>query len=296
MKESFGDRIFMVFNYVLVTLALIVVLYPLIYIVSASISDPTHVNSGQMWLYPIEVTFEGYKRVFSDPEIWLGYRNTIFYTVCGTGINLLITLPAAYALARKDFVGRNFFMGMFVFTMFFSGGLIPTYLVVREFGLINTVWAMLLPQAAAVWNIIICRTFFQMTIPRELQESAEIDGCSNLALFAKVVLPLSAPIIAVMALFYGVMHWNSYFNALIYISDRKLYPLQLILREILVMQEMSASMMMQGDTMENLARQARIADIIKYAVMIVASLPLIIIYPFMQRYFVKGVLLGSLKG
>ncbi|MEF3307003.1 carbohydrate ABC transporter permease [Paenibacillus sp. GYB003] len=295
-REAWSDRVFDAVNKLFLLVVLIVVLYPLVYVVSASISDPVYVNQGKMWLLPQGITFEGYQRVFQNPEIWTGYRNTILYTVAGTSINLLFTIPGAYALSRKDLKGRGVMMGLIVFTMFFGGGLIPTFLLVSGLGMLNTVWALLIPNAVAVYNLIICRTFFQTNIPRELQESAEIDGCSNTMLFLKIVLPLSAPIIAVMALYYGVAHWNSYFNAIIYLKDRSLYPLQLILREILVQNQMSDTMLMTGDDMEAMAKQARIADIIKYAVMIVSSLPIIIVYPFMQRFFMKGVLIGSVKG
>ncbi|MDF2715102.1 MAG: sugar transporter permease [Paenibacillus sp.] len=295
-REAWSDRVFDTANKLFLLVVLIVVLYPLVYVISASISDPTYVNQGKMWLFPRGITFEGYARVFQNPEIWTGYRNTIMYTAAGTFINLLFTVPGAYALSRKDLKGRGVLMGLIVFTMFFGGGLIPTFLLVSGLGMLDTVWALLIPNAVAVYNLIICRTFFQTNIPRELQESAEIDGCSNTMLFWKIVLPLSAPIIAVMGLYYGVAHWNSYFSAIIYIKDRSLYPLQLILREILVQNQMSDTMLMTGDDMEAMAKQARIADIIKYAVMIVSSLPIIIIYPFMQRYFMKGVLIGSVKG
>lgn len=295
-REALSDRIFGAFNKLFLFAILIIVLYPIVYVVSASISDPVYVNQGQMWLFPKGITFEGYQRVFQNPEIWIGYRNTIMYTVLGTFINLLFTIPGAYALSRKDLKGRGVMMGLIVFTMFFGGGLIPTFLLVSGLGMLNTVWALVIPNAVAVFNLIICRTFFQTNIPRELQESAEIDGCSNTMLFVKIVLPLSAPIIAVMALYYGVAHWNSYFSAIIYLKDRSLYPLQLILREILVQNQMSDTMMMTGDDMEAMAKQARIADIIKYAVMIVSSLPIIVVYPFMQRFFMKGVLIGSVKG
>ncbi|MUV37268.1 putative ABC transporter permease protein YtcP [Lentibacillus sp. JNUCC-1] len=297
IKDLKADTTFKIFNYSFLTIAMAVVLYPLIYIISASISDPAAVNSGKMWLFPKDITFEGYRLIFQNDAIWRGYLNTIFYTVLGTTINLAVTLPAAYALGRKDFVGRNFFTGMFVLTMFFSGGLIPTYLVVKNLGLIDTIWAMVLPNAAAIWNIVIARVFFQSTIPTELEESAKIDGCSNFKLFFKIVLPLSAPIIAVMALFYGVGHWNSYFNALIYLSDRSLYPLQMVLREILVLQEMaSQNTNMTGSMAEIMHSKQQLAAIIKYGVMIVSTLPIIIVYPFLQRYFVQGVMIGSLKG
>lgn len=291
-----SDSVFEIINFIFLFFILIIVLYPLVYVISASISDPVYVNQGTMWLYPRGITFEGYQRVFQNPEIWSGYRNTILYTVAGTTINLLFTVPGAYALSRKDLKGRGIMMGLIVFTMFFGGGLIPSFLLVSWLGMLNTVWALLIPNAVAVYNLIICRTFFQTNIPKELQESAEIDGCSNTVLFLKIVLPLSAPIIAVMALYYGVTHWNSYFSAIIYLKDRSLYPLQLILREILVQNQMNDTMLMTGDDMEAMAKQARIADIIKYAVMIVSSLPVIVIYPFMQRFFMKGVLIGSVKG
>ncbi|UOQ91890.1 carbohydrate ABC transporter permease [Halobacillus shinanisalinarum] len=292
IKDTKQDRIFKTFNYAFLTVALLIVLYPVIYIVSASISDPNLVSQGKMWLFPKGITFEGYKRVFGNEQIWIGYRNTILYTVLGTAINLAVTLPAAYALARKDFAGRNVIMAMFVFTMFFSGGLIPTYLLVKGLGLVNTIWAMVLPNAAAIWNIIICRVFFQVSIPKELEEAAIMDGCSTTKMFFKIIIPLSTPIIAVMALFYGVGHWNNYFNALIYLSDQNLYPLQLVLRQILVLQEMSSGT--AGATA--MANKAELAAIIKYAVMIVSTLPIIIVYPFLQRFFVKGVMIGSLKG
>jgi putative aldouronate transport system permease protein len=295
VKETVSDRIFNVLNRGFLWLLFGLVLYPLIYVTSASISDPIAVNSGAMWLWPRGLTFEGFARVFHNKEIWIGYRNTIFYTGAGTLINLLITLPCAYALSRKDLVGRQWLMALILFTIFFSGGLIPSYLLVKNLGMVNTAWVLLLVNAVSVWNIIVTRTFFQGTVPRELEEAAEIDGSSNFRLFISIVLPLSAPIIAVMALFYGVGHWNQYFTAMIYISDRQLFPLQLILREIVVLNEMSA-MMTDGVDIEAMAEQARIADIIKYAVMIVSALPLLIVYPFIQRFFVKGVLIGSLKG
>ncbi len=295
IKESRSDRIFDICNKILVWFFIVIISYPLIYIISASISDPQYVNSGEMWLFPKGITFEGFERVFQNSEIWLGYRNTIFYTLLGTFINLAVTLPMAYALSRSDLVGRKLIMALLVFTMFFEGGLIPTYLLVRDLGLINTVWAMVLPNAAAMWNIIVTMTFFKVSIPKGLEEAAEIDGASQIRTFFQIVIPLSAPIIAVMALFYGVGHWNQYFNALIYLQDRELYPLQLFLREILVQQQLTTELMQQAGTAEALSQHARIADIVKYAVMIISAAPLLIVYPFLQRFFIKGVLIGSLK-
>lgn len=297
ISETKTDKIIKTFIYIFLSLALIGVLYPVIYIISASISNPADVNSGKMWLLPKGITFEGYKIIFENSDIWRGYLNTIFYTVLGTSINLAVTIPAAYALSRKDLVGRNLLMGLFVLTMFFSGGLIPTYLVVKSLGMIDTIWALVLPNAAAVWNIVIARVFFQSSVPVELEESAKIDGASNFKIFFKIILPLSAPIIAVMALFYGVGHWNEYFNALIYLSDKAKFPLQLVLREILVLQEMTTeNTQISGSMAEAMHSKQQLAAIIKYGVMIVSTLPIIVAYPFLQRHFVQGVMIGSLKG
>ncbi|MGG4130918.1 carbohydrate ABC transporter permease [Paenibacillus illinoisensis] len=298
IQETRQDKIFLTLNYIYVTIAFLLVAYPLVYMISASISNPKEVASGAMWLFPKDITFEGYERVLQDQRIWSGYANTILYTVVGTAVNLAVTIPAAYALSRRDLVGRGFFMGVFMFTMFFGGGLVPSYLLIKELGMINSMWALILPSAASVWNIIVSRTFFQGTIPSELQEAAQMDGCSNFKLFFKIVLPLSMPIIAVMALFYGVGHWNSYFSAMIYLNDSAKYPLQLVLRQILVLQEMSAqgSGMMDGSSASALNNKAEVAALVRYAVIIVSTLPVIIIYPFLQRYFVQGVMIGSVKG
>lgn len=298
VKETKRDKVFLIFNYIYVLIAFLIVFYPLVYMVSASISDPKLVSSGEMWLFPKGITFDGYKRVFENTSIWIGYGNTILYTVVGTTINLVVTLPAAYALSRKDFIGRNFFMGMFMVTMFFGGGLVPSYLLIKQLGMINTMWAIVIPSAASIWNIIVSRTFFQSSIPKELQEAAQIDGCTNMRLFVRIILPLSMPIIAVMALFYGVGNWNSYFSALIYLNDSAKYPLQLVLRQILVLQEMSAQGggAIDASTAAALNSKAEIAALVKYAVIIVATVPIIAIYPFLQRYFVQGVMIGSVKG
>ena len=296
IQQAKSDKIFDIGNKILVWFFIIIISYPLLYILFASISDPSYVNSGKMWLLPKDITFEGFQRVFASDEIWIGYRNTIFYTLLGTLVNLAVTLPCAYALARQELVGRGIIMGLLIFTMFFDGGLIPTYLLVRDLGMINTIWAMVIPSAASVWNIIVTMTFFKVTIPRGLEEAAEVDGASVFRTFWQIVLPLSAPIIAVMALFYGVGHWNQYFSGLIYLTDRDLFPLQLILREILIEQEITAELMIQGANIEAIGEQARIASSIKYAVMIVSAAPLLILYPFLQRFFIKGVMIGSVKG
>ena len=298
IKESKTDRIFLAIIYAMLIFALVIVAYPLIYIASASVSDPSVVNSGEMWLWPKEVTFEGYTTILRNKDIWRGYINTVVYTVVGTSVNLFVTIPAGYVLSRKDFPLKGIFTRMMVITMFISGGMIPSYILVNNLGLTNTMWALILPGAASVYNIVVTRTFFQSSIPDELTEAAIMDGASNFKIFSAVVLPLSKPIVAVMALFYGVGHWNQYFEALLYIDDRSKYPLQMVLREILVLQDLSSnpSTMMSEATAEYLNQQQNLSAIIKYGVMIVATLPIIMVYPFLQKYFVKGVMLGSLKG
>lgn len=300
VKDTPMDRIFLKLMYVYLFIALILVLYPLLYIVSASISDPQAVNSGEMFLWPKGVTFEGYQTILNNQSIWRGYGNTIYYTILGTTINLFVTLPCAYALSRPDFYGKKFFTTFMLITMFISGGLIPTYLLIKNLHMLNTVWALVLPGAASVYNVVVTRTFFQSTIPREMEEAAIIDGCSDFKLFIKIILPLSTPIIAVMALFYGVGHWNSFFSALIYLSDKTMYPLQMVLREILVLQDMSSNAInsgtMTGDMAEMLFSKQQLVQVIKYGVMLVSTLPVIIIYPFLQKYFVKGMMVGSIKG
>lgn len=298
IKDTRADKIFLIFVYVFLAISLLIVLYPLIYIISASISNPHLVNSGEMWLLPKGITFEGYRILLGNSSIWRGYLNTIYYTVLGTSINLLVTLPCAYALSREDFYGRRAFTNFMLVTMFLSGGLIPSYLLIRSLGMLNTVWALVIPGAVSVYNVVVTRTFFQSTIPREMEEAAIVDGCSDFRLFMQIVLPLSTPIIAVMALFYGVGHWNSFFSALIYLSDRSMYPLQMILREILILQDMSSNTVnnVTSEMANMLYSKQQLAQVIKYGVMIVSSLPVIIVYPFLQKYFVKGMMVGSIKG
>jgi len=292
-RKSKGDILFDCLNYTFLSIGTLFVLYPLYFVLVASISDPNMIYSGHVWLWPQGVTLDGYARIFNDKMIWTGYMNSILYAVVGTSISVTLTLLAAYPLARKDFVGRSIFMWFFMFTMFFNGGLIPTYMLVKDLGMINTIWALVLPGAAGVFNIIIVRTFFQSTIPDEMREAAFIDGCTNTRFFLYIVLPLSKPIIAVMALFHIVGFWNGFFDALIYLNHESKYPLQLVLRNILVQNQVNSSMMID---VESYAAKLRVTELIKYGVIIVASLPLLIIYPFLQRYFVKGVMIGSIKG
>ena len=286
------DRVFDVMNYIILTICFLMVAYPLYFVVIASISDPVDVNAGRVILYPIRATLDGYKRILEYKSFFTGYRNTLMYTGLGTFVNMVLTLPAAYALSRKDLVGRNFFMMMITFTMIFSAGLMPTFLQVRDLNLIDTVWAMVLPGAVSTWNLIVARTFFQQTIPEDLLEAAQLDGATNAQFFTQIVLPLSKSIIAVLILFYAVGHWNSYSNALYYIRTAEKYPLQLVLRSILFENSM-------GDMVEdasNLAAQQRLGDLIKYGIIIASSLPLLILYPFLQRYFIQGVMIGAVKG
>jgi putative aldouronate transport system permease protein len=293
IAKSSNDKIFIAVNTFILTLLSVIVIYPLLFILSSSLSNPLEVIKGNVWLFPKDITLDAYKMVFRDANIMIGYRNTILYTLLGTTINLTLTICAAYPLSRRDFAGRNLIMGLLVFTMFFSGGLIPTYLVVKSLGMVNTIWAMVIPNAVSIYNIIIMRTFLQSSIPGELQEAAFVDGCSNIGVLVRIILPLSKPILAVMVLFYGVAHWNAFFNALIYLSDREQFPLQLVLREILLQNQMSEQIMADVDT---LASKQMMAEGIKYAIIIVASLPVLVLYPFLQKYFVKGLLIGAIKG
>jgi len=288
------DRTLDIVLYAILGAITVSVLYPLIYVTSASLSNPVDVLNGNMKLLPIDLTLEGYRRVFRNSAILIGYKNTILYTVVGTIVNVAVTVATAYPLSRKDFVGRNLFTILFTFTMFFGGGLIPTYLVIRSLGLINNFWVMILPGTISVFNVIIARTFFKSAIPAELQEAAMIDGCSNIGILVRIVIPLSKPILAVLALFYAVAHWNAFFNALIYLNDRERFPLQLIIREILLQNQMINTMTQTGDsdTME----MELWSESIKYSIMIVASLPVLVIYPFFQRFFVKGIMIGAIKG
>lgn len=292
MRESKTDRAFNVFNYVFLTIVALLVIYPLVFVLSASFSNPENVISGEMWLWPKEFTLDAYEKVFQNKDIINGFINTLKYTVFGTILNVIMTILAAYPLSRRDLKGRGFIMAFIVFTIFFSGGLIPTYLLIRDLGMLNTFWVMVIPNAVAVWNIIIMRTFFQ-SIPRELDESAMIDGAGNLRVLWSIVLPLSFPVIAVMVLFYSVGHWNSYFQALIYLQDQDKFPLQLILRQILIQGQTDD--MIKATSESFLAQQLSVEGL-KYAVLIVANLPMLMLYPFLQRYFVKGVMIGSLKG
>ncbi|GIP37031.1 sugar ABC transporter permease [Paenibacillus sp. J31TS4] len=293
IKQSTGDRFLQAVIYVLLSLILIIVLYPLLFVLSASVSNPEALLRGEVWLLPNGFTLDGYVKVFQDKSILNGFKNTILYTVVGTAVNLVLSIMIAYPLSRRDFYGRNVISALLVFTMFFSGGMIPMYLLMKDLHLLNSMWAMILPGAVSVWNVVIIRTFFQTSIPNEIQEAASIDGCSNLQTLVRIVLPLSAPIIAVMVLFYAVSHWNAFFNALIYLTDSSKYPLQIVLRKLLIQENMDE--LVSSIDEDKIKRMMQVEGL-KYAVVVVANLPVLILYPMLQKYFVKGVMVGALKG
>ena len=289
-----GDIIFEIVNCIFLGIISCIILYPLIYVVSASISDPMSVTAGEMILWPVDMTLENYGEVFKNDNIMRGYRNSLIIMFGGTTLNIVMTILAAFPMTRKDLWGRNVIMKLMTFCMFFGGGLIPTYLMVgKTLGLMNNWLALILPGAISVYNMIIMRTFFMTSIPYELHEAADIDGCSPFMTLIKIILPLSGPIIAVMALYYGVGHWNSYFSALLYINKEDIQPLQLYLRKVLTANNTQSLMEMGAD---EAARAAMRAETIKYAVIVVSSIPMLIIYPFVQKFFVKGVMIGAVKG
>ena len=287
------DKIFIICDYALLILVCLIVIFPLLYVVSASFSDPSAVVNGKVWLWPVNPTLKGYQAVFKNPKILLGFLNSFFYVIVGTTINIVVTVACAYPLSRKEFAARNAISALVVFTMYFSGGLIPTYLLVRNLGLLNTRWALLLPVALSPWNMVLCRTYMVNSIPDELYEAASLDGCSPFGYLTRVVVQLSKPILAVLVLYHGVGHWNAYFNAMIYLKDQDLWPLTLFLREILINSVVDPTML----TDVSAAEAARgLTDLLKYAVIVVASVPMLCIYPFVQKYFVQGVMIGAVKG
>ena len=288
-----GNLGFHIFNYIFLGILLLLVAYPIYFVLIASISHPSAVSTGQVILAPKRLTLEGYKAVFLDDSIMTGYKNSLIYTVLGVLFSVSTTILAAYALSRRDMPGRKVFMMLIVFTMYFGGGMIPTYIVVNNLKLTNTMWALIFPGMIVPYNLIVARTFFESSIPSELRESAYLDGCSEINFFKDIALPLSKAIIAIMVLFYGVAQWNTYFNAMIYIRPQEMYPLQLVLRNILIENQISQEMM---EDAQQAALQMERAGLIKYVSIIVSAAPLMILYPFIQKYFVKGVLIGSVKG
>ena len=296
IRSSREDKIFYIFNTIFLSGILLVVFYPLYFVAIASISSPDAVNASRVVFFPIQPTLDGYTKLLQESRLWIGYRNTILYTFFGTTFNLILTLLTAYPLSRDDLKGGPIFLGYFVFTMYFNGGLIATFLLVRGLGLYNTPYVLVVLGGLNVYNLIVTRTFFRNTIPKELLDAAFVDGCSNWKFFIRIVLPLSKAIIAVMIVYYGVFHWNQYFNALIYLSNTRLFPLQMVLRSILIQNEMVGRQVVDENTMREILEQERFAELIKYGVIIVSSLPVLVLYQFAQKYFVKGVMIGSIKG
>ena len=290
MRNSKGDCVFYFFNGIFLLLLALIVLYPVYFIVIASFSDPDAVLGGKVVLFPVGLNFEGYTKIMERTDVWQGYLNTIIYTLLTVVFSLLVTVPAGWALSRKTLPGKKFLMMYFIVPMFFGGGLIPFYNVMSSLGLINTIWAIVLPSILSVWNLFMTKTFFESSIPGGLIEAAKIDGAGHFYTFGAIVLPLAKAIIAVMALYYAVGQWNSYFNAMIFLQDETMYPLQLVLKEILIASESTV-----GGSGETILQQYRLANQLKYVSVIVSSVPVLMLYPFVQKYFAQGVMIGSLK-
>ena len=292
IRDTLGDKLFYAACYLITALFMLAVLYPLVYILSASFSSADAITSGRMWLFPVDFSLVGYRYILKYDAIWLGYRNTLFYTFAGTLINVAMTITCAYGLSRRGMRGRRFFTMLFTFTMIFSGGMIPNYLLMKDLKILNTVWCMLLPGSISAYNLIVAKTFIENSIPGDLLEAARIDGCSDVRFFFSIVLPLSKAILAVLLLMYAAAHWNAYFNAFLYLTDKRLYPLQIFLRQILVQSNMSADML----DPEAMAQMQTLQQILKYAVIVVSTAPMLCLYPFVQKYFRQGVMIGSIKG
>lgn len=288
--EAKGDKYYYLINNIIMFVLALIVIYPLYFIIIASVSNPDAVMNGEVLLFPVKFSLEGYQRLLNESQIWVGYRNTILYTTLGTALNIFVTIPAGWALSRKNLAYRKFIMWFFIITMFFGGGLIPFYLLVSKMDMIDSPLALIIPSAVSVWNVFMTKAYYESNIPDELIEAAKIDGAGEYRTFLSIILPISKPIVAVMILFYAVGHWNSYFNALIFIQSENLYPLQLVLRDILIVAQGSGT----GDP-QTILEQQRIANMIKYSSIIVSSLPIIILYPFIQKFFEKGFLVGSFK-
>lgn len=291
-KLSLSDRMILGSGYVLLGIFILMILIPLVYVVIASFMDPITLNIQGITFDFSKWSLEGYKRVLEDDMILRGFLNSVFYSVSYAVISVAVTLMAAYPLSKEDFVGRKFINTLYVITMFLGGGLIPTYLLIDKLKLLNTVWAILLPGAINVWNIMLAKTYFK-TLPKELREASSLDGASEIRHFFKIVLPVSKPIIAVLMLYQFVGQWNSYFDAMIYLDDSKLQPLQLVIRSILIQNAPSTGMIAD---IQNMAEMSKIAELLKYSTIVVSSLPLLIMYPFFQKYFDKGIMVGSVKG
>ena len=289
-----ADPLFGVVTYGLIGVAIVLIVYPLYFIVIASISDPSLVQQGKVVLFPRGITFDGYLTIFGTSTIVRGFANSVLYTVVGTALSVTMILTGAYALTRKDMPGRNLFMILFVITMFFDGGMIARYLVVKELGMLNTMWAVVLPGAVGVWNLIIARTFLQQNLSPELREAAQLDGASDFRFFFGIAIPLSKPLIVLMVMIHLVANWTAFFDAMIYLNDESKYPLQLILRNVLIQSQASASGMDMA-SMDSTAAAQKMGELLKYSMIVVSTIPLLIAFPFLQRHFVKGATLGALK-
>lgn len=297
VKRCKEDVIFDTVIFIILTLVLFIVAYPLYWVIISSFSNPTAVSAGKVLLHPIGFTLKGYGEVFKNSQVMRGFFNSIVITVVGVSVNLAVTLPTAYALSRDNFSGKKPITVFYMITMFFGGGMIPTYLVVKNMHLLNTIWSLVLPGCLSVYNMIVARTFFKSNISEELYEAGEIDGCTQARFFFKIALPLSKAIIAIMVLYYGVGHWNSYFSALLYISDQDKYPLQLVLRNILITNQTALSQTATtAAARAALQEQQQLIDVMKYSLIIISSVPVLILYPLVQKHFVKGVMIGSVKG
>lgn len=292
LQDTASDKVFYIINRILLAFFMLLVLIPLLNIVACSFSSGKDVVAGRVFIWPVNFSLEGYTAVFNHKRIWTAYGNTILYTVVGTLINLVMTVLAAYPLSRRGVPGNKFVTFLFTFTMIFSGGMVPTYLQVKDLRMLNTIWAMVLPGAISVTNMIICRTFFA-NIPYDLHEAAEIDGCNDFTYLRVIVLPLSSSVLAVLTLYYSVGHWNTYQDAFLYLTGMEKMPLQILLRDILVSNQMLADMLVDDSEM---VLQLQLAELLKYSIIIVASVPVLVLYPFVKRFFAKGVMLGSLKG
>jgi putative aldouronate transport system permease protein len=291
-RQSAGDRTFTIVNCMIMTLVTLVIVYPLWYVLVASLTDPVIVNSGKLLLYPESFYTQGYARAFAYAPLWTGYRNTLVYTVTGSAIALICTIPAGYALSRMDLPGRRGIMFLFTFTMFFNGGIIPLYLVVQNLHIYDSIWAVVLPVAVSAYNLIVCRSFFESGIPVEMLEAAKIDGCDDFTFFFRFVIPLSSTIIAVMCLFYATSLWNMFFNPLMFLSGKEKMPLQVVLRDLVLTNQATTI----TSSAEEIAMRQKLAEQLKYCIVVLAAAPLLIVYPFLQKYFAQGVMLGAVKG
>ncbi|MBO7369414.1 MAG: carbohydrate ABC transporter permease [Clostridia bacterium] len=291
LRDTKGDVVFYIINWFFLALVALIIIYPLYFIVIAAISEPEAVLAGEVFLYPVRITMDGFAKIMEREDVWRGYLNTIIYTALTVVLSLIVTIPAGWALSRKTLPGKKIFMIYFIIPMFFGGGLIPFYNVMSSLGLVNTIWAIILPSILSVWNLFMTKTFFESSIPGGLIEAAKIDGAGQFRIFFSLVIPLSKAVIAVMALYYAVGQWNSYFNAMIFLQDEKMYPLQLVLKEILIASESTV-----GGSGETILEQFRLANQLKYVSVIVSSVPVLLLYPFVQKYFAQGVMIGSLKG